>query len=204
MPPRTPKACRKRGCRNTTTDRSGYCDEHKGDGWQQYKPGQTRHQRGYGTAWDRRRIRILKRDGGLCCEHRRQGWLSRLATLTTSFLNLRAARMMMRTCKVSAPPATGRRQPAKDATGGGVKSLQPLPSRTARLIKFLRAQNKKLFSGRFCLLIKGILWGVVRSSGGGRKRILPVGQKSKLTRIAPPDELMGMSRSVSGKHRAKF
>ncbi|ENC9770683.1 phage terminase small subunit P27 family [Citrobacter koseri] len=33
--------------------------------------------------------------------------------------------------------------------------------------------------------------GVVRSSGGGRKRILPVGQKSKLTRIAPPDELMG-------------
>ena len=73
MPPRTPKACRKRGCKKTTIDRSGYCDEHKGDGWQQYKPGQSRHQRGYGTAWDRRRIRILKRDGGLCCEHRRQG-----------------------------------------------------------------------------------------------------------------------------------
>lgn len=73
MPPRTPKACRKRGCRNTTKDRSGYCDEHKGDGWQQYKPGQTRHQRGYGTVWDRRRMRILARDGGLCCEHRRQG-----------------------------------------------------------------------------------------------------------------------------------
>ncbi|MCV5804127.1 HNH endonuclease, partial [Escherichia coli] len=25
MPPRTPKACRVRGCRNTTTDPSGYC-----------------------------------------------------------------------------------------------------------------------------------------------------------------------------------
>ncbi|HEJ0068212.1 TPA: HNH endonuclease [Citrobacter koseri] len=73
MPPRTPKACRKRGCRNTTTDRSGYCDEHKGDGWQQYKPGQTRHQRGYGTAWDRRRIRILKRDKGLCQNCLRNG-----------------------------------------------------------------------------------------------------------------------------------
>ncbi|EHH4367569.1 HNH endonuclease, partial [Escherichia coli] len=24
MPPRTPKACRVRGCRNTTTDPSGY------------------------------------------------------------------------------------------------------------------------------------------------------------------------------------
>lgn len=33
--------------------------------------------------------------------------------------------------------------------------------------------------------------GVVRSSGGGRKPILPGGQKSKLTRIAPPAELMG-------------
>ncbi|HAW6626047.1 TPA: phage terminase small subunit P27 family [Salmonella enterica subsp. enterica serovar Enteritidis] len=31
---------------------------------------------------------------------------------------------------------------------------------------------------------------VVRSSGGGRKRNLPSGQKSKLTRIAPPEELM--------------
>ncbi|MCZ8812957.1 HNH endonuclease, partial [Escherichia albertii] len=25
MPPRTPKACRVRGCRHTTTDPSGYC-----------------------------------------------------------------------------------------------------------------------------------------------------------------------------------
>ncbi|PHP46463.1 endonuclease, partial [Salmonella enterica subsp. enterica serovar Dublin] len=26
MPPRTPKACRVRGCRHTTTDPSGYCE----------------------------------------------------------------------------------------------------------------------------------------------------------------------------------
>ncbi|HAO9419387.1 TPA: HNH endonuclease, partial [Escherichia coli] len=26
MPPRIPKACRVRGCRNTTTDPSGYCE----------------------------------------------------------------------------------------------------------------------------------------------------------------------------------
>lgn len=31
----------------------------------------------------------------------------------------------------------------------------------------------------------------IRSSGGGRKPVLPTGQKSKLTRIAPPAELMG-------------
>ncbi|HGO6084167.1 TPA: HNH endonuclease [Enterobacter cloacae] len=68
MPARTPKACRKRGCRQTTTDRSGYCDDHRGEGWRQYKPGVSRHQRGYGASWDKTRLRILKRDKGLCQE----------------------------------------------------------------------------------------------------------------------------------------
>lgn len=73
MPPRTPKACRARGCRNTTTDPSGYCESHKGEGWRQYKLGQSRHQRGYGSKWDVIRHRILKRDKGLCQEHLRKG-----------------------------------------------------------------------------------------------------------------------------------
>lgn len=66
MPPRTPKACRVRGCRSTTTDPSGYCESHKSEGWKQYKPGQSRHQRGYGSKWDVIRVRVLKRDKGLC------------------------------------------------------------------------------------------------------------------------------------------
>ncbi|HDD9959338.1 TPA: HNH endonuclease, partial [Escherichia coli] len=45
MPSRIPKACRVRGCRHTTTDPSGYCESHKSEGWKQYKPGQSRHQR---------------------------------------------------------------------------------------------------------------------------------------------------------------
>ncbi|SQB77427.1 putative phage endonuclease [Escherichia coli] len=49
MPPRTPKTCRVRGYRNTTTDPSGYCKSHKSEGWKQYKPGQSCHQRGYGS-----------------------------------------------------------------------------------------------------------------------------------------------------------
>ncbi|PSF92115.1 HNH endonuclease, partial [Escherichia coli] len=35
MPPRIPRACRKRGCAGTTTDSSGYCDKHRGEGWVQ-------------------------------------------------------------------------------------------------------------------------------------------------------------------------
>lgn len=73
MPPRTPKACRVRGCRCTTTDPSGYCESHKGEGWRQYKTGLSRHQRGYGSRWDVIRPRILKRDKGLCQEHLRRG-----------------------------------------------------------------------------------------------------------------------------------
>lgn len=73
MPPRTPRACRARGCRNTTTDYSGHCDQHRGEGWKRHRPGLTRTQRGYGPAWDRLRARILKRDRGLCQECLRRG-----------------------------------------------------------------------------------------------------------------------------------
>lgn len=73
MPPRTPKACRSRGCRNTTTDSDGYCSQHKGEGWKSYKPGQSRHQRGYGSQWDVIRPRVLKRDKGLCQDCLKKG-----------------------------------------------------------------------------------------------------------------------------------
>lgn len=35
MPQQTPKACRVLDCRNTTTDQSGYCEQHKSEGWKQ-------------------------------------------------------------------------------------------------------------------------------------------------------------------------
>ncbi|EPV3315779.1 HNH endonuclease, partial [Enterobacter hormaechei] len=55
MPAAIPRACRKRGCSGTTTDRSGYCEHHRNEGWQQHQRGQSRHQRGYGSKWDRLR-----------------------------------------------------------------------------------------------------------------------------------------------------
>lgn len=73
MPSAIPRACRKRGCPKTTTDRSGYCDEHRNEGWQQHQRGQTRHQRGYGSKWDGIRARILKRDRHICQECLRNG-----------------------------------------------------------------------------------------------------------------------------------
>ncbi|MCZ9203276.1 HNH endonuclease, partial [Escherichia albertii] len=48
MPSLIPRACRKRGCAGTTTDSSGYCDKHCGEGWAQHQRGLSRHQRGYG------------------------------------------------------------------------------------------------------------------------------------------------------------
>ncbi len=46
--------------------------------------------------------------------------------------------------------------------------------------------------------------GGIRSSGGGRKPILPAGQKSKLTRIAPPAELMGEAAIRMWKTQSKI
>ncbi|NWN31741.1 HNH endonuclease, partial [Klebsiella michiganensis] len=36
MPTLIPRACRSRGCAGTTTDRSGYCEKHRNEGWQQH------------------------------------------------------------------------------------------------------------------------------------------------------------------------
>ncbi|MDR5611532.1 MAG: HNH endonuclease signature motif containing protein [Arsenophonus sp.] len=66
MPPRIPRACRKPGCAKTTTERSGYCEVHRHQGWKNYQQGKSRHQRGYGTKWDKLRATILQRDKYLC------------------------------------------------------------------------------------------------------------------------------------------
>ncbi|WP_369115069.1 HNH endonuclease [Edwardsiella tarda] len=73
MPKRIPRACRKHGCRKTTTDRSGYCDEHRNTGWENHQQGKSRHERGYGNKWSLIRVRILKRDKYLCQECLRSG-----------------------------------------------------------------------------------------------------------------------------------
>ncbi|MDO3920392.1 HNH endonuclease [Salmonella enterica] len=73
MPPRIPTPCRARGCAALVTNSGGYCDKHKGDGWKQHQAGRSRHQRGYGTDWDKLRSVIWARDKGLCQNHLRNG-----------------------------------------------------------------------------------------------------------------------------------
>ncbi|TXJ70589.1 HNH endonuclease, partial [Klebsiella pneumoniae] len=73
MPKAIPRACRKHGCAVTTIDRSGYCEAHRNTGWDQHQQGMSRHKRGYGSQWDIRRNRILKRDNHLCQKCLRSG-----------------------------------------------------------------------------------------------------------------------------------
>ncbi len=111
MPPRTPKACRVRGCRHTTTDPSGYCESHKSEGWKQYKPGQSRHQRGYGSKWDSIRARVLKRDKGLCQLCLRAGVVREAKTVDHIILKRMAALMLTVICRVCAGRVIRRRRP---------------------------------------------------------------------------------------------
>jgi 5-methylcytosine-specific restriction protein A len=53
-------------------DRSGYCEKHRNEGWQQHQQGKS-SERGYGSQWDIRRARILKRDNHLCQNCLRNG-----------------------------------------------------------------------------------------------------------------------------------
>ncbi|HIF5453981.1 TPA: HNH endonuclease, partial [Klebsiella oxytoca] len=43
------------------------------EGWQQHQQGKSRHERGYGSQWDIKRARILKRDNHLCQNCLRNG-----------------------------------------------------------------------------------------------------------------------------------
>ena len=76
MPSAAPRPCRHPGCGQLVRDGSGYCQAHQAD----RKVGKfadsrrgSRHERGYGTEWEKQRKRILARDKGLCQAHLRQG-----------------------------------------------------------------------------------------------------------------------------------
>ncbi|HHZ96696.1 MAG TPA: HNH endonuclease [Flavobacteriales bacterium] len=69
------RPCRKSGCSSTHRNNGGYCDRHKDlEGWgKRQKQLGNRHARGYGNAWDKIRLVILKRDKYLCQDHLARG-----------------------------------------------------------------------------------------------------------------------------------
>ncbi|WP_330926302.1 HNH endonuclease [Candidatus Sororendozoicomonas aggregata] len=78
MPKRIKRACRQPGCPGTTIHRSGYCEKHQETegSWKKRQDRKgNRHQRGYGTAWQKLRKEILQRDRYLCQSCRAEGRL---------------------------------------------------------------------------------------------------------------------------------
>ena len=76
MPSAAPKPCRHAGCGKLVRDGSGYCEQHQADrkiGKFADKHRGSRHERGYGSAWDKTRKIILSRDKGLCQPCMRDG-----------------------------------------------------------------------------------------------------------------------------------
>lgn len=68
MPKRPLKPCKHRGCNALVPGGASYCQAHEkaGSNWKADAVRGNRHARGYGTAWDKIRRRILRRDSGLC------------------------------------------------------------------------------------------------------------------------------------------
>jgi 5-methylcytosine-specific restriction enzyme A len=75
MPISAPKPCAHPGCGKLVSD-GRYCQAHKrernANRFADTHRG-SRHERGYGTAWDRLRVCILQRDNGLCQPCIKQG-----------------------------------------------------------------------------------------------------------------------------------
>lgn len=67
MPLAAPKPCCHPGCNVLAHDGTSRCIAHKvkRDTFSDKRRG-SRHERGYGTAWDKTRARILRRDAGIC------------------------------------------------------------------------------------------------------------------------------------------
>lgn len=68
MPSAAARPCRHHGCGILSRDGSGFCQTHKSDVKKasNFTKQLSRHVRGYGSAWEKLRIVILRRDGGLC------------------------------------------------------------------------------------------------------------------------------------------
>lgn len=69
MPNAAAKPCRHAGCAALVRDGSGYCERHQSErsiGKFADERRGSRHERGYGTEWDKKRKSILRRDKGLC------------------------------------------------------------------------------------------------------------------------------------------
>ena len=66
MPKAAPRPCTSPLCRSYAT-KGGRCDKHQPEPWKSSR-AKSRHERGYGNAWDKLREVILERDGHLCQE----------------------------------------------------------------------------------------------------------------------------------------
>lgn len=77
MPISSPKPCRHPGC-GALVSEGAYCAKHKRatPGTFADKSRGSRHARGYGSGWDKTRLRIFERDNGLCQECLRSGRLT--------------------------------------------------------------------------------------------------------------------------------
>ena len=74
MPPKPARPCTYPGCGKLSLDGSSRCLAHKASmGAFADKARGNRHERGYGAAWDKRRVAILMRDCGLCQQCKRDG-----------------------------------------------------------------------------------------------------------------------------------
>ncbi|WP_354007048.1 HNH endonuclease [Burkholderia sp. 572] len=78
MPRRPMKPCKHRGCGELVANGRSHCARHAQEAikWRSDALRGNRHVRGYGSAWNVIRVRILRRDNGLCQPCLRAGCLT--------------------------------------------------------------------------------------------------------------------------------
>lgn len=149
MPTAAPKPCTQ--CGVLVHDGSSRCVDHKvkAGTFADARRG-SRHERGYGSAWDKKRERILKRDAGLCQPCLAQGIVHEGTHVDHTISKAEWRRVHgsldgcdddsnLQTINAECHKAKTQAEAAAARAGGGEKSAAPVLG-TERLAKFSRAQ----------------------------------------------------------------
>lgn len=127
MPYAAPKPCRKPGCGRLVRDGSGFCAAHQDAAKRpsNFTKSQSRHERGYGWAWEKLRKVVLARDCGLCQPCSSAGRLTPGKIVDHIIPKAEGGTDDLENLQVICKPCHVRKTATESARGGGGTQYEP-------------------------------------------------------------------------------
>ena len=125
MPMSAPKPCSDSGCPALVRDGSGRCEAHKRKKETGFTRQLSRHERGYGYAWEKLRLVVLRRDAGLCVPCQQKGRLVVATIVDHTKPKAEGGTDDMDNLQAICRPCHVKKTAFESARGGGAVALLP-------------------------------------------------------------------------------